>query len=773
MLGVAACQRGEFEQGIECISKAIQTSPKNAYFHNNLANALLFLGRGDEASASYAAALDIDPKLAEAHYNTGNILKDQDRPEEAAQRYERALAINPEYAEARSNLGNVLKEIGHLEEAVDCYETILAARPDLAEVHFNLGNTLIDLGRSANATDCYQKALAINPNYAEAHANMGNACMEQGLLDDDADCYQKGLAITPDNVEALNNLGAVRKEQDRWDDAIACFRKALESDLNYLETLHNLGAVYGDLGHIEKAADCYRQAGKLEGERPDKSIRANIKAALLLPPILPGIDAIDPLRQALAEKVQAIGGNGDDLNDPHRAIGKTGFFLAYHGLNDRDVQRQIADMYLRVAPSLAFEKPHPPAPAMNRRIRVGIVSAHLHSHTIGKIYLGVIENLDRERFDVIIFRTPQQQDAVADAIDSVVTIFNDLDLARRRIAEEDLDVLFYPDIGMEPFTYFLAFARLAPVQLAGWGHPVTTGIANVDYFLSSEDLEPPGADEHYTERLVRLRHLPAFYTRPPPVATVERAYFGLPEDGQLYIIPQTLFKFHPSFDLVLGDILRQDEDGRLVLISGNRKNWDTLLLNRFRESFPDEADRVLFVPRMGSEDFIRLMGLADALLDTSHFCGGFSSTEAFAAGLAIVTWPGAFMRGRVAAAQYQAMGITDLIADDGDSYAQLALRLAQDREFRHDIKNRIAENSAVLFENIEVVRKIERFFKSALDAANREQALEGWQAPHEQHPFPTHALFSACESRKRRRLRMDLKTFMNQPPEAPLWPEKP
>ena len=75
---------------------------------------------------------------------------------------------------------------------------------------------------------------------------------------------------------------------------------------------------------------------------------------------------------------------------------------------------------------------------------------------------------------------------------------------------------------------------------------------------------------------------------------------------------------------------------------------------------------------------------------------------------------------------YQAMGITDLIADDGDSYAQLALRLAQDREFRHDVKNRIAENSAVLFENIEVVRKIERFFKSALDAANREQALEGW-----------------------------------------------
>lgn len=44
----------------------------------------------------------------------------------------------------------------------------------------------------------------------------------------------------------------------------------------------------------------------------------------------------------------------------------------------------------------------------------------------------------------------------------------DLDLARRAVAQEALDVLVYPDLGMEPLTYFMAFARLAPVQVRSY-----------------------------------------------------------------------------------------------------------------------------------------------------------------------------------------------------------------------------------------------------------------------------------------------------------------
>ena len=707
-------------------------SPDTANFHGYLGSTLKELGRPEDAVASYEAALAIDSSLAEAHYNIGNVLKDQGHLEDAAERYRNALAINPANAEARNNLGTVLSDLGHLEDAADCFEAVLQDRPDLAEVHFNLGNVHLRLARPEAAAESYRKAVEINPEYTDAHANMGNALKDQGRLDDAEGSYKKALAVDGACIEALNNLGAVHKEQGRWDDSVDCYQRVLEIDPDFSEALFNLGGVYGDLGQTDDAAECFHRAGK----NIEDATRAEIKAALLLPPILSSVEEIGPLRQALADKVNAISDVEDgeaDLQDPHKAIGKTGFFLAYHGQNDRDLQKAIAAMYLRVWPSLAyeaFEHPVSHAPSEGGKIRLGVVSMHLHSHTIGKINLGILENLDREKFEVTVFRPQQKHDdlsqTIDNAVDKVIFLSLDLDRARLRIAEETIDVLFYPDIGMEPFTYFLSFSRLAPVQLVGWGHPVTTGIPAIDYFLSSEDMEVPEADDHYSERLIRLPHLPAFYKRPPTVSPADRAHFELPEDGRLYVIPQTLFKFHPDFDPVLGNILRQDPDGHLVLISGNRESWNELLRERFQATFPDQADRVIFIPRMNSADFVRLMGIADALLDTSHFCGGFSSTEAFAAGHPIVTWPGTFMRGRVTYAQYKAMGISELIAEDGESYVALALRLAQDLEFREEMKNRVAENSTVLFENFEAVRELERFFTAALDAARGGQALKDW-----------------------------------------------
>ena len=279
----------------------------------------------------------------------------------------------------------------------------------------------------------------------------------------------------------------------------------------------------------------------------------------------------------------------------------------------------------------------------------------------------------------------------------------------------------------------MAFSRLAPVQVVSWGHPDTTGIPNIDYFLSPRDLETPEADDHYTEKLIRLEHLPVFsYPASAPKPPPGRAHFGLPEEARLYVIAQTLFKFHPDFDPVLGALLRADPDGRLVLISGNNTHWDGLLRRRFKASFPKQADRVIFVPRMDGDDFMGLLGVADALLDTPHFGGGNTSFEAFSAGIPIVSWPTALMRGRVTFAQNRAMGIKELIAENAETYIDLALRLAGDLPFREEMKKRIAENNHHLFERHEAVRDMESFFIAAVEASRNNSELEDWQ--RRRHP---------------------------------------
>jgi len=57
---------------------------------------------------------------------------------------------------------------------------------------------------------------------------------------------------------------------------------------------------------------------------------------------------------------------------------------------------------------------------------------------------------------------------------------------------------------MDSMTLRLAAHRLAPLQVASWGHPITTGLPTIDLYFSGEMLEAPDADTHYRERLVRL-----------------------------------------------------------------------------------------------------------------------------------------------------------------------------------------------------------------------------------------------------------------------------
>src|SRR5262249_3326391 len=154
-----------------------------------------------------------------------------------------------------------------------------------------------------------------------------------------------------------------------------------------------------------------------------------------------------------------------------------------------------------------------------------------------------------------------------------------LPAARRIIAGHQLDILFYTDIGMEPFSYTLGFSRLAPIQCVGWGHPVTTGSKAIDYYLSSDLFESTEADQHYTEQLVRLKNLPTYYYRPTPRYPVRgREYFGLPHGARLYGCPQSIYKFHPDFDELLAGILRADSSAILVLLHSRFQHLEELLL---------------------------------------------------------------------------------------------------------------------------------------------------------------------------------------------------
>lgn len=644
------------------------------------------LGVLDEAARCYEKALGLNPNHPDALYWLGNLrLKGGDQ-EGAIRCYRKALLANPRHEAATRNLGATLQDLQRSGEAIDCYRRFLEQGVASAAVYFNLGNAFFDSGVRDKAIAAYRQALALNPAYVNANINLGIAFDESGDLDGAGTQYEKALAAEPGSAVACRLLGAVLAEQGKPEEAMARYRQALSL-------------------------------------APHDALR--LRLAMLLPAIPASLDALREWRGRFESEIARLEEAPVALTDPAAEISGTNFYLSYHGLNNRELHRRVASLYERACPALLWTAPHCAEPKPRRgKIRVGFISRHLYDHSIGKTTRGLVAKLSREQFEVYsLFAPPSREDAISKSIrassDRAVALPRSLEASRRLVAELELDILFYQDIGMEPFTYFLAFSRLAPVQCVSFGHPDTTGIGNMDYFISNDLFETAGAEQHYSERLFLLRDLGslAYYYRPrPPELMKRREDFGLPAGASLYLCPQTLFKVHPEFDALLAGILRADPRGLVVLIRSKVSNWVELLAARFRRAMPDVAERIVFVPAQDLGGFLNLLALADVVLDTPHFNGMNSSLETFAVGTPIVTLPTALQRGRHTAGMYRKMDFGECVAADPDDYVRIAVKLGTGEDYRRYASNEILRRNEVLFEDLRVVREFERCFLETVHA---------------------------------------------------------
>jgi predicted O-linked N-acetylglucosamine transferase (SPINDLY family) len=240
---------------------------------------------------------------------------------------------------------------------------------------------------------------------------------------------------------------------------------------------------------------------------------------------------------------------------------------------------------------------------------------------------------------------------------------------------------------------------------------VTSGNLRIDWYVSAKSLEPPGSQEHYTEKLVCLDSLPTYYYRPPvPEQLKGRPYFNLEPADHVYLCAQNVRKYHPDFDWVLGEILRRDRKGRLLVVADVQPAITELLMERFQRTIPDVVDRVRVQPRLAEPEYLNLMAVSDVVLDTMHYGGGANTVlDAAAAGTPTVTLPGEFHRGQWCAAVYKTIGMTDCIASSLEQYITQATRLATETDYRKAMCERIRTAEGMLFEQMQPVNELERF----------------------------------------------------------------
>ena len=722
---VAELRAGRLRDAERIARSVCEQAPNEARaFH--LAGVLAHQLKRNDAAALLGRAVAIDPQLAEAHNDRGVVLAAGGALAEALSSFERAVELKPGYAEARNNLARALRSVGRLEEAAVQFGRVLAAVPGSPLVHFELAMVLELTADPARAEAHYRKAIALRRDFLDAHLKLATLLQRTGRLPEALAAAEIAAAIAPGDAGVRNNLGNVLRAVERHADAITQYETALRIDPNSVAAHYNLGMALRGETRIGEARAHFARALAL---KPDFLEAELAQCIAELPAVYASAAEIDERRAAYAGRLAAFSAKLESASIPATFVDAIGahqpFYLPYQGRNDRDLQSQFGSAVCKVMAARYQPLAMPAPPAAGEPIRLGIVSGFFRQHSNWKIPIkGWLKMLDRARFRVFGYHTGVEHDAETEAAAALCERFvqgpRSLDSWRAAIADDAPHVLLFPEIGMDKVSAQLAAMRLVPVQCTSWGHPVTSGFPTIDYFLSSDLMEPPEADALYSEKLVRLPNLSIYYDPIDLVpGRIDRAELGLRADAVVYWCAQSLPKYLPQFDDIFARIAAEVPDSQFAFIAfGRGRDVTELFKARLECSFATlglkAEDHCVFLPRLAPDRFMAAIGQCDVVLDSIGWSGCNSILECLVHDLPIVAFEGEWMRGRHAAAILDMMQIRDTTARSLEEYVSMASALGRDTVRRNEMSARIAANKHRVYRDGDCIAGLAAFFEAAV-----------------------------------------------------------
>ena len=541
LLGVVALQQGRFDIAQRMIDSALSINPTDVPAMGNLGTSYMRDGQLEPALQWFELALQLQPDSFTAQVNVGTALHNMGRTKDAIPVLRKACETDPNSYTACSLLGAALLSDGEAQEAAILFDSATRAEPDNAEGWANFSVVLDAIGQPVRARECADRAVLLKPQSSSALGALGAAQFNQGRLTEAVESYRQGVAAAAPTVQMLLAFGHALMASGLNEEAIEQLQRAIAIDgknlvVRWAIAIAHLKPVY--------ASESDLTASRLAFE-----------------------NAIDEVTKWYR--------NTEGIQDPYNAVGVSQpFYIAYQPLNNRELLSRYGRVCVDWMATLKVDAARPANQAefspLDRpgedKIRVGIASAHIHEHSVwNAITKGWVHHFDRTKFDIHLFQLNPKSDEETASAKSVVAHVEsqptNLPGWVKAIRERNLDVLIYPDIGMDPMTVRLAALRLAPVQAASWGHPETTGLPTMDLYISAEAFEPATASANYSERLVRLPNL-GVYVEPlaPKIKQLDLRALKLPENQPLLLCPGSPFKYTPLYDDVWVQIAKTTQE---------------------------------------------------------------------------------------------------------------------------------------------------------------------------------------------------------------------
>ncbi len=651
-LGLVAHRQGDLPTALSLLERSILAAPNNATYFANLGLVLKDSCDLQRAIPLLRHSIQLDPTQYDAHFNLGTVLAQIGQAQEAMGSLVEAIRLRPQSAEAINTLGVCIMRQGSHERAIVCYRKAIVLDPMFAPAHSNLGRSLMSMGQLQDAAQSLECALVLDPNFADAMVNLGAVLNRIGRFEEAKKISKRALVLQPANLEAIINLGNAFKENGELRPAIAVYEEAIRLHPNEPRAYSNLGDTLRDLANIAQAARMYRKALEV-----CPSFTIAYSNLLYLHAFARDVTPEEELAVARGWEESAL-----SIEERQKA---------------REASSPRGGVFV-------------PSPLTSRKLRIGIVSAEIGTHAVAEFLQPLMETLDRGRFHLTLFSTVHRCDARAEHLrslcDDVVSLKGLPDAAATElIRQHGIDVLMDTS-GHTASNRLGVFARrAAPVQCTYIGYWSTTGLTEMDWFISDPHA-PAAVQTGFSEGLWRLPRIAVSYRgdralnhtawRPDPTGKIRLGSFNkfgkMREDT--FVLWAKVLHALPEANLLLEDRCAADEESHSRVLSGLAAHGVA-------------GDRVEFIPYApGHERHMSLYNRLDIALDTVPFNSGTTAFDALWMGVPLVALEGSTVGGRMGASILSSLGRPEWIARTRDEYAAIVCSLARNVELRRHLR---------------------------------------------------------------------------------------
>jgi protein O-GlcNAc transferase len=370
---------------------------------------------------------------------------------------------------------------------------------------------------------------------------------------------------------------------------------------------------------------------------------------------------------------------------------------------------ELRGKILTIAAGVRPEIAPPTLPREGRRLRIGFVNRHFGSQTETYSTLPTFEQLDPDRFEVILFAYHSTASALEVFAKSRAADFRlmpaDPQAQVKALRDAELDVVVFGTNVTAVFNEVTrtALHRVAPLQVVNNSSCTTSGLPEIDLYVSGTLTETADSPTHFTERLGLLPGPAHAFNyeadRAAPTLKWTRAALGIPEDAVVFVSAANFYKVIPEVQETWARLLAATPGSRLLLHPFN-PNWSSAYpIKRFCADFDRvlgrhgvAEDRLLVssLKLPSRSDVKGLVGIGDVYLDTYPFSGVNSLVDPLEAGVPAVAWDGTTFRSRMGGSLLRSLGLDELVATDAQSYHALCVRLAGDATWRAALREKIA-----------------------------------------------------------------------------------